>query len=84
MPIAVIINAAATHVTANSIASISSSIPELVEFSITSPAEKPVLGEKQAEQTSRPVHLSYSGCVPDSLPFKDISVLSLISGKRLE
>lgn len=37
MPIAVIINTAATHVTANSTASISSSIPVLVEFSINEP-----------------------------------------------
>lgn len=40
MPIAVIINTAATHVTANSTASISSSIPVLVEFSINEPGGK--------------------------------------------
>ena len=40
MPIAVIINTAATHVTANSTASISSSIPVLVEFAINEPGGK--------------------------------------------
>lgn len=40
MPIAVIINTAATHVTANSTASISPSIPVLVEFSINEPGGK--------------------------------------------